>query len=136
MKKIGKARKLYNGNEKAVSPVIGVVLMVAITVILAGIIAIFLMGVIPSQLDEPKIVQIYATRVSDVDVNFLVTSVTPVGTEMVALSGTGGIDITDPDELEVGDTFQNSDDIPTGTQVALTATFDDGVTQVIFTSNI
>ena len=37
MKK-GKAQKLYR-NEKAVSPVIGVVLMVAITVILAAIIA-------------------------------------------------------------------------------------------------
>ena len=42
MKK-GKARKLY-GNEKAVSPVMGVILMVAITVILAAVIAGFVLS--------------------------------------------------------------------------------------------
>ena len=136
--KIGKARKLYR-NKKAVSPVIGVVLMVAITVILAGIIAVFFMGVIPSQLEEPKMVQIYATRMNDTEVSFLITSITPAGTEMTALWGTGGIDITDSDDLEVGDTFQNDDeeeDILVGTQVVLTATFGDGTTQVIYTSKI
>lgn len=45
MKKIGKARKLYNGNEKAVSPVIGVVLMVAVTVVLAAVIAGFVLSI-------------------------------------------------------------------------------------------
>ena len=136
MKKIGKARKLYNRNEKAVSPVIGVILMVALTVILAGIIAMFLMGTIPSQLEEPKVVQIYASRADANNVNFLITSITPVGTNMTALNGTGGIHITEPDELDVGDTFQNEDDIPTGTQVILTATFGDGARQVVFTSKI
>jgi len=43
MKK-GKAQKLY-GNEKAVSPVIGVVLMVAITVVLAAVIAGFVLSI-------------------------------------------------------------------------------------------
>ena len=41
--KIGKARKY--GNEKAVSPVIGVVLMVAITVVLAAIIGAFVFSI-------------------------------------------------------------------------------------------
>ena len=136
MKK-GKAQKLFR-SERAVSPVIGVILMVAITIILAGIISIFLMGVIPSQLEEPKMVQIHATRISDTEVNFLIVSITPVGTNMTALAGTGGIDITEADKLEVGDTFNNEEgvDIPVGTQVVLTATFDDGVTQVVFTSKI
>lgn len=44
MKKGKAQRKLY-GNEKAVSPVIGVVLMVAITVVLAAVIAGFVFGI-------------------------------------------------------------------------------------------
>jgi len=37
-------KKLFNDDERAVSPVIGVILMVAITVILAAVIASFVLG--------------------------------------------------------------------------------------------
>ena len=55
MRKIGKARKLYNRDEKAVSPVIGVVLMVAITVVLAGIIGMFVFDIAKSPAEVPDL---------------------------------------------------------------------------------
>ncbi len=42
-----KANRKFRADEKAVSPVIGVILMVAITVILAAIIAAFVFGMAP-----------------------------------------------------------------------------------------
>ncbi|MFC7132383.1 MULTISPECIES: type IV pilin N-terminal domain-containing protein [Salinibaculum] len=42
-------RELYSGEDRAVSPVIGVILMVAITVILAAVIASFVLGLGPSE---------------------------------------------------------------------------------------
>jgi len=45
--------KLFNKNEKAVSPVIGVILMVAITVILAAVIAAFVFGIGGTQTKTP-----------------------------------------------------------------------------------
>ena len=43
-------------NEQAVSPIIGVILMVAITVILAAIIAAFVFGMSGTALQKPRIV--------------------------------------------------------------------------------
>jgi len=45
--------KLFNKNEKAVSPVVGVILMVAITVILAAVIAAFVFGIGGTQTKTP-----------------------------------------------------------------------------------
>jgi len=45
-----KANGKFRADEKAVSPVIGVILMVAITVILAAIIAAFVFGMAPPQM--------------------------------------------------------------------------------------
>ncbi|MFC7134320.1 MULTISPECIES: type IV pilin N-terminal domain-containing protein [Salinibaculum] len=42
-------RELHSGEDRAVSPVIGVILMVAITVILAAVIASFVLGLGPSE---------------------------------------------------------------------------------------
>jgi flagellin-like protein len=44
MNLIETTKSAFNGDEKAVSPVIGVILMVAITVILAAVIATFVLG--------------------------------------------------------------------------------------------
>ena len=51
--KIGKAQKLWK-DRKAVSPVIGVILMVAITVILAAGIAMFAFGTGSTLIDRPN----------------------------------------------------------------------------------
>ncbi len=48
--------KIFRGNENAVSPVIGVILMVAITVILAAVIAAFVFGMgTPTQAPQASI---------------------------------------------------------------------------------
>lgn len=51
MNLIETTKSAFNGDEKAVSPVIGVILMVAITVILAAVIATFVLG-LGDQLSE------------------------------------------------------------------------------------
>ena len=47
--------KIFRRNEEAVSPVIGVILMVAITVILAAVIAAFVFGLGGSQVAAPTV---------------------------------------------------------------------------------
>jgi flagellin-like protein len=67
---MGVRLKMKNKNEQAVSPVIGVVLMVAITVILAAVIATFVFGM-SGQTKETKLVSITAQRVSPAMVVFV-----------------------------------------------------------------
>ena len=50
-------------NEEAVSPVIGVILMVAITVILAAVIAAFVFGM-AGNIQKSKVVAATASRIS------------------------------------------------------------------------
>lgn len=61
---------MKNMNEKAVSPVIGVILMVAITVILAAIIAAFVFGM-SGNISKTKIV---ATTISQPDENSIIVT--------------------------------------------------------------
>ncbi|WP_440953700.1 type IV pilin [Methanococcoides sp. FTZ1] len=56
-----------NRNEDAVSPVIGVILMVAITVILAAVIAAFVFGMGPSEMAPQSSVRGSATEVNAVN---------------------------------------------------------------------
>jgi len=49
-----KIKKLLTDDDNAVSPVIGVILMVAITVVLAAVIASFVLGLGEEQQDPPK----------------------------------------------------------------------------------
>jgi len=55
-------------NDEAVSPVIGVILMVAITVILAAVIAAFVFGM-SGNIQKTKIVSVGLTRTSATNVN-------------------------------------------------------------------
>lgn len=133
MKK-GKAH--FVKDSRAVSPVIGVVLMVALTIILASIVGLFMSGMIGTSIPEHKDVQIYATRINENDVKFVIISITPIETEMTELLGEYIATITDKTKLEVGDTFMTNKNTPVGTYIILTATFDDGTTQVIFASKV
>ena len=126
MKKIGKAR-----NEKAVSPVIGVILMVAITVILAAIIAAHVFGIVDT-IPETKTVSIYGYR-NDTTVNFVVTSIEPFGMSITDItSNVGDIDET---EFGIGDEFSITD-VSIGKHIVLTAEFVDGTAQVVYTSKL
>ena len=57
-----KANRIFSKDEDAVSPVIGVILMVAITVILAAVIAAFVFGMGGSLSQAPPTVSITATN--------------------------------------------------------------------------
>ena len=66
-----KANRKFSKDEEAVSPVIGVILMVAITVILAAVIAAFVFGMGGNLNEAPPTVSITATSnaaTSDVDI--------------------------------------------------------------------
>src|SRR6056297_2936084 len=60
-----------NDDDRAVSPVIGVILMVAITVILAAVIASFVLGL--GDQGEPAPNQTVSSEVSEKSLNFSVT---------------------------------------------------------------
>ena len=62
--------KITRKNDEAVSPVIGVILMVAITVILAAVIAAFVFGM-SGNISKTKVVAITADRPSSVSVRVM-----------------------------------------------------------------
>jgi flagellin-like protein len=72
----------FNKNDEAVSPVIGVILMVAITVILAAVIAAFVFGM-AGGISKTKTVAATASK-----------TVSPGGTPTVSVTYQGGQDAT------------------------------------------
>jgi len=118
--------------EEAVSPVIGVILMVAITVILAAVIAAF---VIPmaSNVSTTKIV---AVTVKPVGTNITVTyhggqDHINVSSLVVMIDGANTSTIVDPN---VGETWTFDEDYSGSAQnrVVIVAKFTDGSKQVIY----
>jgi len=61
-------QQLLGGDERAVSPVIGVILMVAITVILAAVIGTFVLGLGEGVSEEPRAGVSFTQDGSNVDV--------------------------------------------------------------------
>ncbi len=135
----------FTKNEEAVSPVIGVILMVAITVILAAVIAAFVFGMSGS-IQKTKTVAATAQQ-TDADTIVLTyqggqDSATCVGIYWVSSSSTG---------LELSDKMMGATDGSTPLTVGFTATlegtsgkdhvvgtayFSDGSQQVILDNNI
>lgn len=123
-----------NRNEDAVSPVIGVILMVAITVILAAVIAMFVI---------PMAQNVETTRTVG-------ATAKQIGNESIVVTYFGGQDAIDVDELTVrinnepaetmGAEIGLSKTFDTGTtgkdHVVIIATFNDGTEQVIYDSYI
>lgn len=123
-------------NEEAVSPVIGVILMVAITVILAAVIAAFVFGM-AGNVQKTKVVSVTLTRTnantvsalfqggadasSTTNINFSVAGV-PKGDMCLLADGcTGGITVG------CRTTFAASKP----SQVLVIGSFSDGTTQVL-----
>jgi flagellin-like protein len=99
--------RIFSKDEEAVSPVIGVILMVAITVILAAVIAAFVFGMGGSLKEAPPTVSIIATNNaadSDYDIKVLHSggellkgtewkiSVVPIGTTPIYITSYAGDD--------------------------------------------
>ena len=124
-------------NEEAVSPVIGVILMVAVTVILAAIIAAFVFGM-AGNIQSSKDVGVTLTRNSS---SFGVLTIQG-GTSLSQLSEinytiNGGSEkeflpvATSP--VSAGKTYGTRDtaDVPTGSRVIIIGHFTDGSNQVL-----
>ncbi len=119
---------MFRRDEKAVSPVIGVILMVAITVILAAVIASFVFGM-----------------GSNVKKTYVVSATASQQGSDIVITYQGGPDHQSVDYINVTSPCTNSTTNPTvgssltctgsGTSgrdhVVVTATFLDGTTQVI-----
>ncbi len=142
-------------NEEAVSPVIGVILMVAITVILAAVIAAFVFGM-GSNIETQKNVAVSVKQISEgnlqvtiqggadlASLKYLRIEVTPSGASTTTYYAyTNGADKTvtsgsapeeaDCDPITVGSTYIASADLQAGSDhVVLVGHFADGRDQML-----
>jgi len=132
----------FNENEEAVSPVIGVILMVAITVILAAVIAVFVFGM-ADDIDSSKFVAATA-KVSDdyVIITYQGGQSADEVSEIVAVAHNNSNVVNTT--YTVGTTVGTSKsiDMTDGAggvivdRVVVTAEFDDGTTQVILDKSL
>ena len=124
-----KANRKFSKDEEAVSPVIGVILMVAITVILAAVIAAFVFGMGGTMKKQ----YIVAATASHIGTNVVVTfNGGPDANQVHALNITGDVTFA----TALGNTTGSTTSAPATTadnnnHVIVTATFVDGSKQVI-----
>ena len=121
-------------NEEAVSPVIGVILMVAITVILAAVIAAFVFGM-AGNISKTKVVAVTAQRTSTTHIQ-----VTNMGGQdvaqltSIAITGDGTANTLG---ITVGKTVNYVVPGTTGQKrIIVTGTFNDGTNQVLLDTNL
>jgi archaeal type IV pilus assembly protein PilA len=150
----------FTKNEEAVSPVIGVILMVAITVILAAVIAAFVFGmagnisktkVVAATMSRPNSTVVIITYSGGQDAATLIAmnvtvggnpanlnagGTAPTGTGYAGASAaSGGLVIATPSvSMPVGTTFY----VPavTNSNIVVAGTFSDGSTQVLLQNTI
>lgn len=136
----------FKQNEEAVSPVIGVILMVAITVILAAVIAAFVFGM-AGNIDTNK--QVAATASANTNATTKMISITYMGGQDASLvTGVKYIvnGLTDAEHsgwinasnvlVVAGDTKQVKGEKGEKDHVVVTAFFTDGTSQVILDTNV
>jgi len=130
-----KKKMKFSKNEEAVSPVIGVILMVAITVILAAVIAAFVFGM-AGNVQKTKVIaataskvgtQVYATYQGGQDDNQLATTGTPLYATINSAAFTNQFTVG----VAVGESAVTLGTPGAKDHVVVTATFMDGSSQVI-----
>ncbi|MBT8507402.1 hypothetical protein AZH53_03020 [Methanomicrobiaceae archaeon CYW5] len=122
-------------NEEATTPVIGVILMVAVTMILAAVIGVYVFG-LPQDIDNTKIVAVSAKQVGDqIQVTYMGSSSSNKVVKINASTYNGGV-YNDSEELVDPEKGQILPLLNGGTnnldQVVVVATFDDGTSQVVY----
>ena len=140
--------KMFTTDEEAVSPVIGVILMVAIVVILAAVIAAFVFGMAGSTGTSKNVGMTVSLNntVGEPGLDILwqgggdIGMLTRVNATIGGVAKYAGhtvddnqiIGVTGPD-FAVGDitTIRNQSEVK-GSRVIITGTFNDGSTQVLF----
>jgi len=103
-----KANGKFRADEKAVSPVIGVILMVAITVILAAIIAAFVFGMAPPQMAPQASIRGTVTQVGTI--NYI--KLDHQGGDTITLASSSIRVLVDGEE--VNNTLATTDQLSTG----------------------
>ncbi len=119
----------FRENEDAVSPVIGVILMVAITVILAAVIAAFVFGM-AGNVDTTKNIAATAKQVGQ---NIVVTyqgGADDASLDEISIDAAGQTSTTSDPSVGRSWTFTNAGDAEKN-HVVVVATFKDGAEQVI-----
>ncbi|MFY1644553.1 type IV pilin [Methanoculleus bourgensis] len=130
----------FRENEDAVSPVIGVILMVAITVILAAVIAAFVFGMgsnvqttktvgVTANLDKDRYLVVTLQGGGDV-ADLLSLNMTVNGGEEVMINTTT-TKFMDRNNLTVGASFNTSKPIESGQHIVVVAHFKDYSQQVV-----
>ena len=129
-------------NEEAVSPVIGVILMVAITMILAAVIAAFVFGM-AGNINKTKIVSATLSRVNATYISATFQGGQDAGSVSaiqwsvngnVIADANGGLQSRSPLSLNIGNTTQFL--ASANAKVIGVATFTDGSKQVIIDTKI
>jgi len=112
-----------NDNERAVSPVIGVILMVAITVILAAVIGAFVLGLGDQVSDTPPNAQIgfdFSTNSVELshdggdNIQNDSVSITASGSEVTTASWGDGTEISAGDTINVTTSLTNESNLGSG----------------------
>lgn len=109
-----KPRNLFNTDDRAVSPVIGVILMVAITVILAAVIGTFVLGLGDSLGDSQPTAQLnvdYDTSANNITIEHAGGDRIESGSLQVIVSaedGSASSEGTISSAVSVGDTIEGS----------------------------
>ncbi|PWR71573.1 type IV pilin N-terminal domain-containing protein [Methanospirillum lacunae] len=128
---------MYTKKEEAVSPVIGVILMVAITVILAAVIAAFVFGM-TGNVQKTKNVAFTVERSSSSTTQVIVTSQggkdsADISSTLVSIDGSTGTagPTTIGSYKTIGGASQTAK-----SKVVVTATFKDGSKQVVVDTSV
>jgi flagellin-like protein len=124
-------------DKKGVSPVIGVILMVAATIVIAGVVMAMLGGFKAPA--SSKVVGVYQNRINNETIMFTVTKIEPAGTNISGISMTApsGASGTWTTPINIGSTCTYTGSVLNGPRyVVLTATFNDGSSEVVFANTI
>jgi archaeal type IV pilus assembly protein PilA len=128
-------------NEEAVSPVIGVILMVAITVILAAVIAAFVFGM-AGNIQKTKVVAATASRLNSTAVVATYQGGQDANTMQSICWTVGGANVamwtptSSASTLDVGRSASIAAGTPGQAHIIGVATFTDGSTQVIYDNTL
>lgn len=122
-------------NEEAVSPVIGVILMVAITVILAAVIAAFVFGM-AGNVSKTKVVSVTAQRTTSSSVALTNMGGQDVNALSAAIDISGDVSGTNTVGTKVGSTKTVATTASTNARVIATGTFTDGSKQVLLDTRV
>jgi archaeal type IV pilus assembly protein PilA len=150
--------KLNRSDEEAVSPVIGVILMVAIVVILAAVVAAFVFGMVGSTSSSKTVgtsVSLNSANTKTIDVmfiggadlpNLVSFTVNQNGAKVTVTTATTGYTATNgeikpsgtPAIFKVGDVIAVASltNDASGSRITLIGRFKDGSTQIIYDKNL